>query len=128
MLKHFRPLYILFIIVTTLLIVTRDTLATWKIDKDVVLGGNILLFVFTFIGLLLQLKAIKNPNPNAIVRAVMAGMGLKLLGVAIAVLVYVSMVGKAKNVYGVYVCLVLYLLYTWLEVRLFLSQNKAKHG
>lgn len=128
MLQHFRPLYALFIVLTTLVIAGKQYLLKWNIDPEVVLMGNILLFVLTFVGLLMQLKAAKNPNPNAIVRAVMAGMGLKMLGVAVAILVYVSMVGKAKNVYGVYVCLGLYLLYTWLEVRLFLAQNKKKHG
>ena len=126
--KKIRPLVLFFLIINALAIVGGKKLATWGIKQDVLIVANILLFVFSLISLLLQLNASKNPNPNAIVRAVMAGMGLKLLGFATALLIYLYLVGKDKSVYSVYAALGLYVVYTWIEVRLFLRQNPKKNA
>jgi len=128
MLKPYRPLLILFAIVNASVLVWKSRLENVGIQYEVVTVGNILLFLFTLISLLLQVKASANKNPNAIVRAVMVGMGMKLIGFATALLIYISMAGKEKSNPSVYVCLGLYLIYTWLEVRLFLKQNPKKNA
>jgi len=126
--KKIRPLVLFFLIINALTIVGGQKIAAWGMKQDVLIVANILLFLFSLIGLLLQLNASKNPNPNAIVRAVMAGMGLKLIGFGAALLIYLSMVGKDKSVYSVYAALGLYVIYTWIEVRLFLRQNPKKNA
>lgn len=126
--KKIRPLVLFFLIVNALTVVGDKQIASWGMKQDVLIVANILLFVFSLIGLLLQLNASKNPNPNAIVRAVMAGMGLKLIGFAAALLIYLSIVGKDKSVYSIYAALGLYVVYTWMEVRLFLRQNPKKNA
>ncbi len=126
--KKIRPLVLFFLIINALTIVGDKKIAEWGMKQDVLIVANILLFLFSLIGLLLQLSASKNPNPNAIVRAVMAGMGLKLIGFGAALLIYLSMVGKDKSVYSVYASLGLYVIYTWIEVRLFLRQNPKKNA
>jgi hypothetical protein len=126
--KKIRPLVLFFLIVNALTVVGDKQIAAWGMKQDVLIVANILLFVFSLIGLLLQLNASKNPNPNAIVRAVMAGMGLKLIGFAAALLIYLSIVGKDKSVYSIYAALGLYVVYTWMEVRLFLRQNPKKNA
>ncbi|MBW0162578.1 MAG: hypothetical protein HYI21_12300 [Sediminibacterium sp. Gen4] len=126
--KKIRPLVLFFLIVNALAVVGDKQIAAWGMKQDVLIVANILLFVFSLIGLLLQLNASKNPNPNAIVRAVMAGMGLKLIGFAAALLIYLSIVGKDKSVYSIYAALGLYVVYTWMEVRLFLRQNPKKNA
>ena len=126
--KKIRPLVLFFLIVNALAVVGDKQIAAWGMKQDVLIVANILLFVFSLIGLLLQLNASKNPNPNAIVRAVMAGMGLKLIGFAAALLIYLSIVGKDKSVYPIYAALGLYVVYTWMEVRLFLRQNPKKNA
>jgi hypothetical protein len=126
--KKIRPLVLFFLIINALTVVGDKQIAAWGMQQDVLIVANILLFVFSLIGLLLQLNASKNPNPNAIVRAVMAGMGLKLIGFAAALLIYLSIVGKDKSVYSIYAALGLYVVYTWMEVRLFLRQNPKKNA
>lgn len=126
--KKIRPLVLFFLIVNALTVVGDKQIAAWGMKQDVLIVANILLFVFSLIGLLLQLNASKSPNPNAIVRAVMAGMGLKLIGFATALLIYLSIVGKDKSVYSIYAALGLYVVYTWMEVRLFLRQNPKKNA
>jgi hypothetical protein len=126
--KKIRPLVLFFLMINAFTIVGGQKIAAWGMKQDVLIVANILLFLFSLIGLLLQLNASKNPNPNAIVRAVMAGMGLKLIGFGAALLIYLSMVGKDKSVYSVYAALGLYVIYTWIEVRLFLRQNPKKNA
>ncbi len=126
--KKFRPLVLFFVIINALAIAGGKRLEEWGIKQDVLIVANILLFVFSLVSLLLQLRASKNPNPNAIVRAVMTGMGLKLIGFASALLIYLSVVGKDKSVYSIYASLGLYMVYAWIEVRLFLKQNPKRNA
>ncbi len=126
--KKIRPLVLFFLITNAIFVVGEKQIIAWGMKQDVLIIANILLFVFSLIGLLLQLNASRSSNPNAIVRAVMAGMGLKLIGFAAALLIYLSMVGKGKSVYSIYAALGLYVIYTWIEVRLFLRQNPKKNA
>lgn len=126
--KHIKPLLLLFLGINALILVAKSRLEGMGMRYEVVTIANILLFLFTLISLLLQIKAASNANPNAIVRAVMAGMGIKLIGFAVAILVYLSIVGKDKSNTSVYVSLGLYMIYTWVEVRLFLKQNPKKNA
>ena len=128
MLKPYRPLLILFVMINACVLVWKSRLLSMGIKYEVITVANMLLFLFTLVSLLLQVKAAANKNPNAIVRAVMAGMGLKLIGFASALLIYIYLAGKEKSAASVYVCLGLYLMYMWLEVRLFLKQNPKKNG
>lgn len=126
--KHIKPLLLLFLGINALILVAKSRLEEMGMRYEVVTIANILLFLFTLISLLLQIKAASNANPNAIVRAVMAGMGIKLIGFAVAILVYLSIVGKDKSNTSVYASLGLYMIYTWVEVRLFLKQNPKKNA
>lgn len=128
MTKPFQPLLFLFLGINILVLLGKEKLGAAGIQFEVVAVANVLLFLFTLIGLLMQIKAASNKNPNAIVRAVMAGMGIKLIGFATALLVYIYLAGKNKSNVSVYVSLGLYLVYTWLEVRLFLKQNPKKNA
>lgn len=126
--KHIKPLLLLFLGINALILVAKSRLEGMGMRYEVVTIANILLFLFTLISLLLQIKAASNANPNAIVRAVMAGMGIKLIGFAVAILIYLSIVGKDKSNTSVYASLGLYMIYTWVEVRLFLKQNPKKNA
>jgi hypothetical protein len=56
----------------------------------------------------------------------MAGMGLRLVGIAVAVLLYIKMSGAGISPRSVYAGFAVYPLYTWLEIRLFLKLNVKK--
>jgi len=73
-----------------------------------------------------QSRNIHNPNPNAVIRGVMAGMFLKLFGLAAAAVIYLFAAGAGRNVNALFVSMGLYILYTWLEVRISLQLNPKK--
>jgi hypothetical protein len=120
------PIGFLFIIVSAAIEFGQKQLIAYKFVPSVIAYANILLFLVTLVGLIALINASKNPNPNVLVRTVMAAMGLRLLGVAVAVLLYIKMSGAAISPRSVYAGFALYPLYTWLEIRLFLKLNVKK--
>jgi len=120
------PIGYLFIIVSAAIEFGQQKLIAYKFVPSVINYANILLFVVTLVGLIALIQASKNPNPNVLVRTVMVAMGLRLLGIAVAVLLYMKLAGAAMSPRSVYASFALYPLYTWLEIRLFLKLNVKK--
>ena len=119
---------LVFMITNAIAVIFQQKLSSLKIDNAVIIVANILLLLLSVLGLVMQLKAAKNKNPNVIVRAVMIGMAVKLLVLATALLVYMYVAGASKSIYAVYVSMLLYFIYTWLEVRIFLQLNPKKNA
>jgi hypothetical protein len=124
--KQLYPIGLLFIFVNAGIEFGLKQLIDYKFVPTVIAYANVLLFVVTLLGLLALIQASKNPNPNVLVRTIMAVMGLRLLGLAVAVLLYMKLAGAAISPRSVYAAFALYPLYTWLEIRLFLKLNVKK--
>jgi hypothetical protein len=124
--KQLYPIGLLFIFVNAGIEFGQQQLLAYKFVPTVIAYANVLLFIVTLLGLLALINASKNPNPNVLVRTVMVAMGLRLLGIAVAVLLYMKLAGAAISPRSVYAGFALYPLYTWLEIRLFLKLNVKK--
>jgi hypothetical protein len=124
--RYIRPLLVLFIIINGLLIGFQNRLESKKISVDVVIYANLLLFVVSMLNLYFQLKALRNPNPNASIRGLMAGTFLKLFVLAAATIVYLLVAGESRSVNAVFAGMGLYIVYTWLEVKISLRLNPKK--
>ena len=120
------PLMIAFVIITVFSLGFRVALETGKVNVNVVLGANLILFLFSMFNIYFQSKNIHNPNPNAVIRGVMAGMFLKLFGLAAAAVIYLFAAGSNRSVYAVFAGMGLYIIYTWLEVRISLQLKPKK--
>ena len=116
-----RPVYILFIIINIVPIIFNNTLDAFKINVNVVIAANLLLFIISMLNLYFQSKNINNPNRSAVIRGVMAGTFLKLMGLAAATLIYLVVAGANRSVNAVFVGMGLYIIYTWLEVKISLQ-------
>lgn len=124
--KLTRPITILFIITTALFIVFTTRLELAKVNVNVLIYANLLLFVVTMFNLYFQVRNLKNPNPNAVIRGVMAATFLKLFALGAAVIIYLLAAGPARSVNAVFGGMALYIIYTWLEVRISLKLNPRK--
>jgi hypothetical protein len=122
----FSGLLLVFGIVCLLAFGLNTELARWKIDYRVVAGANGILLFLSIFSLTLHTKALANPNPNAFVRSVMLANIIKLLGIAAAALIYISLAGKNTSTNAVFVCLFLYVIYTWVEKRATIRLSKSK--
>jgi hypothetical protein len=121
-----RPLLILFVIVNALLLVFTSRLAAKGIDTEVPIVGNIILFGVALLNVYFQIRNLKNPNPQAVIRGVMAGTFIKLFLLAAAVIIYLLAAGASRNVNGVFVTMGLYIIYTWIETKISLRLNSKK--
>ena len=124
--KLLYPIIALFIFVNAAILLGEQELIKYKFVPTVINGANLLLFALTLLGLLSLISAAKDPNPNVLVRTVMAFMGFRLIGLAVIIVSYIKMSGAGISPRSVYAGFALYPIYTWLEIRLFLKLNVKK--
>jgi len=126
MAKRMRGLLLVFAIVTILAFVLKEQLAQIKIDYKVVAGANAILFALSIFSLFMHTRALENSNPNVFVRSVMIANVLKLIGLASAALIYISVAGTNTSSNAVFVALFLYIVYTWVEKRETILMSKSR--
>jgi hypothetical protein len=123
-----KSILIIFLLVTILAFAFGAQLDALKMNHWVILGANLLLFAISIFTLFMHQASIKSANPKAFINSVMVGMIVKLLVIGAAILLYVNMAGANKNVYAVYTGMLLYLVYTALEVNIALQLNKKPNA
>lgn len=124
--KLIRPIILLFFLLTLLIFLLSSPLRQINVAVTVVLSANFLLFLVSIVNLFFQCKQINNPNPNVVIRGIMAGMFIKLFGLGAAVLIYLIASGSSRSINAVFMGMGLYIIYTWLEVRISLRLNPKK--
>jgi Ca2+/Na+ antiporter len=85
------------------------------------------LFLITFLSFVLGLRGLKNPNPHAFVRSVYTSMMLKLFLCIIAAFIYIAMYRDNLNKPALFICMGLYLVYTFMEVSILMKLLKEKN-
>jgi uncharacterized membrane protein len=115
---------VVFIVLSLFFVLARPLLAERGFDFRVLLGGNILLFGVTAISFFLYTKALRNKNPHAFVRSMYGSLLVKMFVCLAATLVYAWGAGRAVNRNAIFGCFGLYLLYTWIEVRILMQLSK----
>jgi len=121
-----RPMILIFIFLNAFFIIGKNWLVKKNIDQDVLLMGNLLLFLVSLLTFLLTYRSLKSTNPNAFVRAMYGGFIIKFLVVAIAAFVYIITTKKDVNKPALFSCIGLYIVYTFFEVNSLLRILKQK--
>lgn len=111
-----RLLLFICALITFIIFFLRNQLLDWGFDVMVLFAGNLLMFFVTLVVSWFHKKGAIDTNPNAFVRSVYAGTMIKMFVVMIAVVVY-GFLMKPVNKPSIIVCLLLYVLYTVMEVR-----------
>ena len=125
--KMLLPIFIIFIILTVLILTSGNFLVKYNVDKSVLVGANLLFLVVSILVFFIQKNALQNKNPNVFVRSVIAGMMIKMFSTVIAVLAYVVTVGQGYNKKAVFIALFMYLIYLGAEVMAISKVNKTKN-
>ena len=120
------PLIVLFGLVNTICFLLKDALKLKGIDPMMVVGANTLLFLICTFSIRSQIKSANNTNPHAMVRGVMGSVVLKLFVLGTAAFIYLYTVGEAQSVNGIFVSMGLYIIYTWLEVKMAMQIKPTK--
>jgi hypothetical protein len=114
-----RPMFVivfLFIALNAFFISGKSMLARWGADQNVLIIGNLILFLITLISTLIAIRSLNSKNPHAFVRGVFGSITIKLFACMIAALVYIAIYKKDLNKPALFTLMGLYLLYTFLEV------------
>ncbi len=126
--KIIVPLFLLFIVFSGAISVTKSLLAKWGIDYNVLIVANILFFLVSLLVFFMQKKALYHSNPNVFIRSVMAGMLIKMGVVVAAVIIYRLAAGDAVSKVSVFAAMFLYLLYLAIEVVIITKLNKQRNA
>ncbi|MBC7850104.1 MAG: hypothetical protein H7Y31_10225 [Chitinophagaceae bacterium] len=125
-LKAFRPIILTFIFLNGGIFATRSLLAKYNISADVLLAGNLILFVAIAVSFYFYYRSLQDNRATAILRMVYLGMFVKLLLCIFSAFIYIMMTGKNVNKGGIVGCLVLYVLYTAMEISILMKVSKQK--
>ena len=123
--KIFLPLLFLFIIINGSCFFLADWLDEKNINHLVLMGANVLLFFLAVLSIWMFARAVENPNPNVFVRTVMAATFIKLMVIAFATIIYFLLAKENKSLYAILVSMVLYILYTIIEIKGAFRINKT---
>ena len=114
--RDLAPIVLVFVMITALAIVFRSRSVAWKLDTDVVIIGNLFLFVVTLFSFFIAKKGLQHQNPHAFMRSAYGSIMIKMFLSIIAAFIYIAAYGKQLNKPALFVCMGLYLVYTFLEV------------
>lgn len=129
--KSFWPIVVIFIVVALLTVAAREWLATqWNLDYMVLSVGNTVLFLANAFSFYLYSRALRNKNVQVFLRMMYSSLLVKMVFCLAATLLYLFVSGKEVNKAGILGCFVLYMLYTFMEVKVLmrLSKNSPKNG
>jgi hypothetical protein len=115
-LKLFLPVIILFILLNALFFAGSSLLQKWDVDRNVLIFGNLILFVVSFISFLISMRGLDTVNPHAFLRSVYGSIMLKLFVCIIAAFIYIMSFKKEVNKPALFICMAFYLVYTFAEV------------
>ena len=124
--KKLVPVVLFFIIINGIAISGRAMLQRWGMDQEVLILGNLFLFIITIISFLLAQRGVNHPNPHAFVRSVYTSIMMKLFLCIILAFVYISIYKDKLNKPALFACMALYLIYTFMEVSAVTKMLKQK--
>lgn len=124
--KQVLPMIIVFIAINALALVFGEKLGDYGIDSGVVIGGNCLLFAATLGAFFLYANALKSEKTHGFIGKVYGGFILKLV-VLLAGLMAYFFAAEEINKGGLFVCMGLYLVYSFLGTSQVVKNKGAHH-
>jgi hypothetical protein len=127
--RAFLPVILVFIILNGFFLFGTDLLNKWNADQNVLMMGNLILFLITVVSFFIAQRGLRNPNPHAFTRSVFGSILLKLFLCIIAATVYIATYKANLNKPALFGCMGLYLVYTFMEVSALTKMLRGKvHG
>lgn len=129
LLNKSRPAIVLFIIVSILIFIFKSSLISYGFDIPFLLIANVLLFLLSLFGFYIQTRGVKSANVNAFVRGLYSSLLLKMFVIIGAIFIYIFVMDGHVNKPSLFTSMVIYLLYTFIEVtQLMKIARKKDHG
>jgi hypothetical protein len=127
--KSLLPIFLLFVSVNALAILFRAQLESRGFDVDLAMWANLILCGLTLFSHYLLYKGMRAETTAGFLKAVYGSFLFKLVLVAGLVAVYVLTHRETANKASLIASMVLYLLYTFVEIRSLLKLSRPnKHA
>lgn len=120
------PLVLLFVLLNAFFIIGKGLLQKWNADQDVLIIGNLFIFLITLVAFFISQRGLRGENPHAFVRSVYGSIMLRLFACMIAAFIYIAIYKKDLNKPAFFTLMALYLLYTFIEVSLLTKMLKLR--
>lgn len=114
--KPWVPLLLLFIFLNAFFLSTKNFLGKQGIDHEVLIGGNLILFIATALSFYISQRSLSSANPRSSVGSLYGSFMAKFFIIAIAAFIYIMAAKKDLNKPALFLCMGLYLVYTFVEV------------
>ena len=124
-LKKYALLFLVFTLLSIIISLLKNIgLNRFNFDTSLLRAANLFFFWLSLITLALQIKSMKNKNPNVFIRSVMGGILIKMFGSLLAVFVYVIYNNYKFDKGSMFLGLCFYLFYLMAEVTTLMKLNK----
>ena len=120
------PIIFFFIILNAFLLTSRNFLELHGFDQNVLMVGNLIVFLATILSFLFASRGLKSTNPQAFVRSMYLSIMVKLFVCIIAALIYIFIFRNNLNKPALFTSMGLYLVYTFIEVSVLTKLLKGK--
>lgn len=128
-LSFFYVLLLAYLIIWVILKAGESIWNQLGVQLSVLHGAHLILWVVTLFTYRMAARSFSNPNPQVSVRALMGGMLIKFLVIALAAFIYIIFVRKQVNLPALVGAALLYVIYTVLETNWLLKALKRpSHG
>ena len=125
-LRPLLPLTGVFLIVAAISFTGLELLNHFGLNGKVLGIGNTIVYLATVLSYFLGLRGLGSVNPHAFVRSVYVSIMLKFFICLLAALIYIITYRSNINKPAIFVCMGLYLVYTFIEVRILMQKLKEK--
>lgn len=120
------PLAVVCIAVIMLTMIFKNKLVHYGLNVGFLNIANVVIFFLTYFSFLIQLKGVSSKNAHAFVRGLYASLMLKMFVIIGGLFVYIYGFGGSVNVPALFVAMVLYLVYTSIEVKQLMKIARKK--
>ena len=120
------PVIFLFIVLNAFFLTSRNFLELHGFDLNVLVVGNLIVFLATILSFLFASRGLKSTNPQAFVRSMYLSIMVKLFVCIIAALIYIFIFRNNLNKPALFTSMGLYLVYTFIEVSVLTKLLKGK--
>lgn len=124
--RYLAPLIIFFVASSGFFVAGKQFLAKKNIDQEVAIVGNLILFIITLTATFISIKGATAVKPQAAVRSMYGSFMIKFFLIAIAAFVYILIAKKNVNKPALILCAGLYIVYTFIEVRVLMRMLKEQ--
>lgn len=114
--KPWLPLVILFVLLNIFFFAFHDWLVKKGVNNDVLIIGNLILFIATLLSFMIYVRSLKFSGGSAAVRGMYGSFMIKFFTCLVAAFAYIMIAKKDVNKPALIICMGLYIVYTVIEI------------